>query len=307
MGHRTSVVSGEASSRKRLIDGEALLFLAFVGPNLALFVLFSFWPIVNAAWLSLRRWDMIAPVKRFVGLSNYAYLARDPVFHTVLRNSAVYTLGAAGGTLLLGLALALLLNQPLRGRDGAKAVLFAPSLVSGAAIGVIWTYLFDARFGVFARLLSAIGLVSPAWLSDPPWAMTAIIIVSIWRDLGFATVIFLAGLQAIPRDLYEAAKVDGSGPMWRFRAVTLPMLSPILFFLGITTLLAAVQSFDIIQVMTKGGPVDATNTLIYYVYQQGFVNFNAGRSTAASIVLFALMLAVTLLQVRFAERRVHYA
>ncbi len=289
------------------IDREALLFLAFVGPNLLLFAIFSFWPIVNSAWLSLHRWDMIAPVKKFVGLDNYRYLTHDPVFHTVLRNSAIYTIAAAGGTLLLALGLALLLNQPLHGRDGAKAVLFAPSLVSGAAIGVVWIYLFDPRFGVIARLLGIVGLPSPAWLSDPPWAMTAIVIVSIWRDLGFATVIFLAGLQAIPRDLYEAAKVDGSGPLWRFRAVTLPMLSPILFFLGITTLLSAIQSFDIIQVMTKGGPVDATNTLIYYVYQQGFVNFNAGRSSAASLVLFLIMLAVTLLQVRYAERRVHYA
>ncbi|MGI9252653.1 MAG: carbohydrate ABC transporter permease [Thermomicrobiales bacterium] len=288
-------------------DREALLFIAFVGPNLLFFAVFSFWPIIYSAWLSLHRWDMIAPVKRFVGADNYRYLLRDPVFHAVIGNSIVYTIGAAGGTMLLALALALLLNQPLRGRNGAKAVLFAPSLVSGAAIGVVWVYMFDPRFGVIARLLALAHLPSPAWLGDPAWAMPAIIIVSIWKDLGFATVIFLAGLQAIPRDLYEAARVDGAGAFWRFRSVTLPMLSPIVFFLGVTTLLAAIQSFDIIQVMTKGGPVDATNTLIYYVYQQGFVNFNAGRSSAASLALFLIMLAVTVMQVRYAERKVHYA
>src|SRR4029079_10825431 len=164
----------------------------------------------------------------------------------------------------------------------------------------------DPRFGLIARLLSAVNIPPPYWLTDPRWALPAVIIVYIWQNLGFTAVIYLAGLQAIPRDLYEAAKVDGAGVLWRFRSVTLPMLSPIVFFLGITSILNTFQSFDIIQVMTKGGPVDATNTLIYYVYQQGFVAFNAGRSSAAALVLFMLMLGVTLMQVRYAERRVHY-
>jgi multiple sugar transport system permease protein/sn-glycerol 3-phosphate transport system permease protein len=136
--------------------------------------------------------------------------------------------------------------------------------------------------------------------------MPAIIIVYIWKNVGFTTVIYLAGLQAIPRDLYEAARVDGAGPGWRFRSVTLPMLSPITFFLVVTSILNSFQAFDIINVMTRGGPVDATNNLIYYVYQQGFVAFNAGRAAAASIVLFVIMLIITLLQLRYSERRVHY-
>jgi multiple sugar transport system permease protein/sn-glycerol 3-phosphate transport system permease protein len=278
----------------------------FVGPNLFFFAVFSFWPIIYSFWLSFHRWDLIAPVKKFIGLENFRYLLHDDVFHTVILNTFVYTVGAVGGTMILGLLVALLLNQPLRFRDGARAVIFAPSLLSGAAISVIWIYMFDPRFGVIARLLGVFHIASPSWLSDPAWAMPAVLIVSIWKDLGFATVIFLAGLQAIPRDLYEAAKVDGAGVLWRFRSVTLPMLSPIVFFLGITSILNTFQSFDIIQVMTKGGPVDATNTLIYYVYQQGFVAFNAGRSSAASLILFFLMLAITLIQVRYGERRVHY-
>ena len=294
------------SARRWIPSGEALLFLLFVGPNLFFFAVFSFWPIIYSAWLSFHRWDLIAPVKLYVGLDQYRYLIHDEVFHAVLRNTVVYTVGAVGGTLILGLLVALLLNQPLRGRDGARAVLFAPTLLSGAAISVVWIYMFDPRFGIIARLLSLVHLTSPSWLSDPAWAMPAILIVTIWKDLGFATVIFLAGLQAIPRDLYEAAKVDGAGAWWRFRSVTLPMLSPIVFFLGVTTIINTFQSFDIIQVMTKGGPVDATNTLIYYIYQQGFVAFNAGRSSAAALVLFMLMLGITLLQVRYAERRVHY-
>ena len=285
---------------------EALLFLLFVGPNLFFFAIFSFWPIIYSAYLSTRRWDMIAPVKPFVGLNNYRYLFTDDTFRLVLRNTVVFTVVTVGGTLALGLGLALLLNQPLRGREGAKAILFAPSLLSGAAISIVWIYLFDPRFGLIARMLDVVGVASPAWLADPRWAMPAVIIVSIWKDLGFTAVIYLAGLRTIPRDLYEAAKVDGAGPWWRFRSVTLPMLSPIVFFLGVTSLLNTIQSFDIIQVMTRGGPVDSTTTLIYYVYQQGFVAFNAGRASAAAIILFVAMLGITLAQVRWAERQVHY-
>ena len=285
---------------------EALLFLLFVGPNLFFFAVFSFWPIIYSAYLSTRRWDMIAPVKPFVGLNNYRYLFTDDTFRLVLRNTVVFTGVTVGGTLVLGLGLALLLNQPLRGREGAKAIVFAPSLLSGAAISIVWIYLFDPRFGLIARMLDVVGVASPSWLADPRWAMPAVIIVSIWKDLGFTAVIYLAGLRTIPRDLYEAAKVDGAGPWWRFRSVTLPMLSPIVFFLGVTSLLNTIQSFDIIQVMTRGGPVDSTTTLIYYVYQQGFVAFNAGRASAAAIILFVAMLGITLAQVRWAERQVHY-
>jgi len=195
----------------------------------------------------------------------------------------------------------------LRGRDGARAVLFAPTLLSGAAISVVWIYMFDPRFGIIARLLSLVHLTSPSWLSDPTWAMPAILIVTIWKDLGFATVIFLAGLQATPRDLYEAAKVDGAGAWWRFRSVTLPMLSPIVFFLGVTSILNTFQSFDIIHTLTRGGPANATNTLIYYLYEQGFVGFKAGRAGVVAVVIFAILFIITVIQLRYLERRVTYS
>jgi len=305
-----AVPSAVARSRRvglRFWRAEWFLFLLFVGPNLLLFGIFTYWPMLYNGYLSLVRWDMLSPVKTFVGLANYRALATDATFLTVLRNSLVFTLGAVGGSLLLGLATALLLNRPLRGRAGARAVLFAPTLLSGAAIGIVWVYVFDPRYGLLRSLLSPLGLTAPAWLTDPSWAMPAVIIVYVWKNVGFATVIYLAGLQAIPRDLYEAARVDGAGALWRFRSVTLPMLSPISFFLVVTSLLNSFQAFDIIRVMTQGGPVDATNTLIYYVYQQGFVAYNAGRAAAAAMVLFAIMFGITLVQLRYAEERVHYA
>ncbi len=295
-------------SRRARVDArkEWVLFILFMLPNLVLFGLFTFWPMIENIRLSTQRWDMISPVRLGVGLDNYRYLIESGTFHRVLLNTTYFTVAAVGLSLLLGLIVALLLNQPLRFRDGARAVVFAPTLLSGAAIGIVWSYIFDPQYGLMAQVLGWVGVSSPDWLNRPEWAMPAIIIVYVWKNLGFAAVIFLAGLQAIPRDLYDAAKVDGANVWWRFRSVTLPMLSPITFFLVVTSILNTFQAFDIIRVMTQGGPVDSTNTLIFYVYEQGFVALNAGRSAAASLVLFALMMIVTLVQLRFTERKVHY-
>jgi ABC-type sugar transport system permease subunit len=301
------VVSDAVGRLQRLASAEWLIFILFIGPNLLLFSIFSYWPMLYNAYLSTVRWDMIAPVKRPVGLENYRYLISDANFHLVLKNTFVFTFGAVGGSLMLGLLVALLLNQPLRGRNAARAVLFAPTLLSGAAISVVWVYMFDPRYGLLAQVLSTVRIPSPAWLTDPTWALPAIIIVYIWKNLGFTVVIFLAGLQAIPKDLYEAARVDGAGAVRQFWNITLPQLSPISFFLMVTSLLSSFQAFDLIKVMTNGGPVDSTNTLIFYFYEQGFVNFNAGRAAASSLLLFVIMFGVTMVQLRYSERKVHYA
>lgn len=291
--------------RSRL-NKEWIVFLLFVFPNLALFAIFTFWPMIRAFYLSTVRWDMISPTKKQVGLDNYRYLLNNEDFRETLWNSVYFTIGSIGGTLILGLAAALLLNLPLRGRDGVRAAVFAPNLLSGAAISIIWVYIFDPRFGLMKDFLGWFGITSPNWLLDPQWAMPAIIIVSVWKSVGFATVIYLAGMQAIPKDLYEAAKVDGAGPWWRFKSVTLPMLSPVMFFLVVTSVLSSFQSFDVIRIMTQGGPVNSTSTLIWYIYEQGFVAFNAGRSSAATVMLFLVLLFFTIFQVRYSERRVHY-
>ena len=304
---RNQLAVRSSSRRPRWNDGkEWILFILFMLPNFVLFGLFTFWPMIENMRLSTQRWDLISPVRRSVGSANYRYLLENDTFHKVLFNTAYFTVAAVGLSLLLGLMVALLLNQPLKLRNGARAVVFAPTLLSGAAIGIVWSYIFDPRYGLVAEGLRWVSLSSPDWLNQPAWSMPAIIIVYVWKNMGFAAVIFLAGLQAIPRDLYDAARVDGANIWWRFRSVTIPMLSPIAFFLLITSILNTFQAFDIIRVMTQGGPVDSTNTLIYYVYEQGFVALNAGRSAAASFVLFGLMMIITLVQLRFAEQRVHY-
>lgn len=285
---------------------EWLLFVLLVGPNLLLFAVFTYWPLLYNGYLSFVRWNFLRPQKPFVGLDNYLDVFSSAQFWTIVANTATFTIWSVGLTLLLGLGLALLLNQPLRQRNAARAVLFSPAVMSGAVVAVVWSYLFDPRYGLVDQLLGLVGLSSPDWLGSTFWAMPAVIIVYVWKNLGYAVVIYLAGLQGIPRELYDAARVDGAGPWHRFWHVTLPGLSPVAFFLSVTSVLATFQSFDIIKVLTDGGPVSATTTLIYHLYELGFVSYDAGKAGVVAVVLFAIMLALTLIQLRYLERRVSY-
>ncbi|MGC4190457.1 MAG: sugar ABC transporter permease [Thermomicrobiales bacterium] len=293
--------------RAKLWEKDWVLFILFMFPNLFLLSLFTFKPAIQNLIISFQRVNLLNNKTRWIGLDNYRYIFNHPTFQQVLWNTLYFTVCTLVGVLVLGLLVALLLNQKLRFRDGARAIVFAPYLLSGAAIGIVWAYIFDPRFGLLAQILSWVGISSPNWLNDPNWAMPAIIVVYVWKNLGFAATIFLAGLQAIPQDLYEAAKIDGANAWWRFRSVTLPMLSPISFFLLVTTVLGTFQAFDIQRVMTKGGPAYATTTLVYYVYDQGFGQAaNWGRAAAAALTLFVTMLAVTIIQFRASRDQVHY-
>ena len=297
---RTSRIS--STERK-----EWLLFALLVGPNLLLFTVFTYWPLIYNGYLSFVKWDMLAPVKLWVGFDNYRFLFTQPEFIGILLNTLVFTVATVLLTTALGLAMALLLNLSLRGRNVVRSIVFSPVMLSGAAIGIVWIYIFDPRYGLLDMLLGIIGLSSPNWLLDTAWAMPAVVIVHTWKTVGYAVVIYLAGLQAIPRELYEAVVVDGGGAWARLRHITLPGLSPVIFFLILTTVLTGFQAFDIIKVMTNGGPVNATTTLVYYLYEEGFVAFNAGRAGVASVLLFGIMFAFTSVQMRYEERQVHYA
>src|ERR1051326_7177191 len=284
-----------------------LTFLGFVAPNLILLAIFSYWPLVQNLALSFTEWDMISPEKRLVGLANWVTVLGSGRFWSIALNTATFTVGSVGLTLVLGLCLALLLNQKLRFRNGARTVLFTPTVLSGAAVAIVWDFIFDPNWGMLKTSLGWVGLPSPRWVVDVHWAMPAVIIVYVWKTVGYAAVIFLAGLQGIPRELYEAARVDGANAWDRFRAVTLPGLAPISFFLLVTTVLLSFQAFDIINVMTKGGPVIATTTLLYQYYNEGFVFFHAGNASVYAVTLFVLMQTLTIVQLRYVERRVTYS
>ena len=298
--------NGLADVKKRRIDRQHLLFLAFIAPNFLLLGIFTYWPMLYQIYLSLTRWDMLAPKKTFVGLDNYTNMFGGQEFWGVLFKTFYFMGAVVAGSVVLGLGVAILLNQRLRGRNFVRSVTFAPVILSGAAVGLVWAYIFDPNYGLLRTLLEFVGVSSPDWLADTRFAMPAIIIVYLWKSLGFAVVIYLAGLQNISKDLYEAARVDGANSWVRFRHVTLPQLSPVTFFVVLTTIINSFQAFDIIAVMTGGGPADATTTLIWYIYQEGFIAFRAGVAAAAAIIMFLLLLVITVLQVRYAQRGVHY-
>jgi ABC-type sugar transport system permease subunit len=300
-------VTSGAKRRRRSDLREYGLFALFVGPNIALLAIFSYWPLIQNVALSFTEWDMIAPEKRFVGLQNWTSVLSDGRFWQIARNTLVFTAGSVGLTLLLGLALALTLNQSLKGRDAARTVLFTPTVLSGAAVAIVWYFIFDGNWGLIRTALGAFNVPSPRWVVDANWAMPAVIIVYVWKTVGYSGVVFLAGLQNIPKELYEAARVDGANAWQRFTSVTLPGLAPIAFFVLVTSLLLSFQSFDILNVLTGGGPVIATTTLLYEYYNQAFLGFHSGPAAVYGVVLFAVMLILTIVQLRYVERRVTYS
>ena len=284
---------------------EWLLFALFVFPNLFLFGVFNYWPLLYNFYLSFVDWNFIRADILWVGFRNYQRVFSSTKFYEILWNTLVFSVSSFIFTLILGLAIALLLNQRLQGRNLVRAVVFSPTMLSGAAIAVIWTYIFDPRYGLLSEILGFVGLPSPNWLISTFWAMPALIIVYVWKNMGYSVIIFLAGLQTISKDLYDAARVDGANAWDRFVHVTLPGLRPIVFFLSVTTVLQSFQAFDIIRVMTGGGPANATNTLIYHLYELGFVSFNAGQAGVVAVVLFIIMFTLTVIQFRFMDQSDH--
>ena len=303
----TSDAPVRSGAKRKGTGREYLLFFFFVAPNFFLLGAFSYWPLIYQSYLSLVRWDMVSPRKIFVGLDNYRYMFSGREFYQVVLNTFYFTGTVLVGTLIFGMALAVLLNQPLKGRFVARTIVFTPYVLSGAAIGLVWAYIFDPVYGLMRVFLGMVGLPSPNWLVDTTWAMPAIIIVYLWKNVGYSAVIYLAGLQSVPKELYEAARVDGANSLQSFWHITVPQLSPVTFFISVTTILFSIQAFDVISVMTGGGPVNATTTLVWYLYEQGFVAFRAGVAAAVGMLLFVLMLAVTIFQVFFVQRRVHYS
>lgn len=272
-------------------------------PNLVLLVVFTYRPLVDNIRLSFTDWNISAPIANGVGFANYVeWFGRDDT-RVVLRNTVVFTVATVGISMALGLALAMLLDQRLRGRNLVRSVVFAPFVISGAAVGVAFSFVFDPSFGLVSDLLTRMGIESPDFYQDPGWALFMVTATYIWKNLGYSFVIYLAALQGRRADLDEAAEIDGASAWTRFRKVLLPQLRPTTFFLSITVLLSSVQVFDIINVMTRGGPQgNGTTTLVYQVYQETFVNQRAGYGATVATVMFLILLVVTVVQVRVMDK-----
>ncbi|MBD3778798.1 MAG: sugar ABC transporter permease [Micrococcales bacterium] len=297
--------TGALRSRRR--RSALLWFLLLAGPNVALLLVFVYRPLVQSFYLSTLQWNLGSPVARQIGLGNYVELFTSRGFAQVAGTTVVFTVATVGGAMVLGLGLALLLNQRLRGRGFARTVAFAPYVLSGFAVGILWLFIFDPRYGLMREVLSWVGASSPQWYTERPWPLVMVIVVYLWKNLGYVALIYLAGLQSVPQDLRDAAALDGASPARTLRSIVLPLLTPTSFFLLVTMMLASLQSFDLIKAMTQGGPLGSTTTLMYSVYQESFVNGRAGYASAVATVLFVVLLAVTAVQMRFVQRKVHYA
>jgi ABC-type sugar transport system permease subunit len=275
----------------------------FIAPSAVALIVFTIWPIVQAFWMSLHEWSFMAQERPFVGAGNYQELVGDPRFWNALRNTVVYTI--VGGPFQIGLALllAVALNGKIRGRAFLRSAYFIPVISSLAIMAIVWAFLFDPDIGLVSAWLAELGLPRIAWLREPGTAMLAVIVVGIWKTLGFNMVILLAGLQGIPAEHYEAAEIDGASRWQQFLHITIPGLRQTLLFVTVISVIASLQAFDQIYVMTRGGPLFSTETLVSYVYRQGFELFRLGYASAISWVLFLIIVVLAVFQLRFFRYR----
>lgn len=279
----------------------------FVAPALVALGLFFFLPVVAALILSLTDFDIYAVADignlRFVGLDNYLHLLETPLFWKALGNTAWFVLLGVPLSIMMSLAAALLLDSKLaRFKGFFRTVYFAPVVTTLVAVAVIWRYLLHTKYGLVNWALGGIGIGPIDWLGDPRWSMPAIVLFAVWKNFGYNMIIILAGLQTIPEELHEAARIDGASAFQRLRHVTLPGLAPVLLVVSILTMAGYFQLFAEPYVMTQGGPVESTVSILYFMYEQGFRWWNLGFASAIAFVLFLIMFALTLLQLKVSER-----
>jgi multiple sugar transport system permease protein len=285
--------------------GEGRWVLLFLAPALIGLAVLSAGPILATFGISLTKWDMLT-APQFVGLDNYAKLLGDDRFLKALRNTVFYTVVSVPVGLTLALGLALALNQQIRGIAWIRTAYFLPLVTSATAIALVWLWIYSPT-GPLNDILAALGIPRQRWVADPTLAMPSIIAMSIWQGLPANVIIFLAGLQAIPAEYYDAASVDGAGRQKRLRNITLPLLTPSIFFTGVLALIGAFQVFDQVYVMANPGkPGEATITLVYFIYEAGFRNFKMGYAGAASWIMFLIVAVATIVYFRTQDRWVHY-
>ncbi|GIF96818.1 carbohydrate ABC transporter permease [Catellatospora citrea] len=299
----TSAAPSPRARDRRRARRNTLIGWSFILPNFLGFVVLTLVPVLAAFALSFMEWDSYNPPE-WVGLDNFTRLLNDESTKIALRNTAFYALGHVPLTMLAALGLALLLNRKIAGVGFFRAAAFFPYITSMVAVAIVWNMLFNPEFGPVNQFLQFVGVDSPpGWTTSTTWAMPAVILTSVWRDMGYYMVLFLAGLQAIPVEQYEAAKVDGASTWQRFRAVTLPGLRPVTFLVLVLLTVQSFKVFDLIVVMTDGGPGRATLVLSQQIYRRGIIEGEFGYASAISLVLFLLVLVFTLVQFWFNNRQ----
>jgi multiple sugar transport system permease protein len=293
------------SRRGGPLGGEGRWALLFLAPTLVGLAILSAGPVLATLAISVTKWDLLqAP--QFVGLDNFVQLASDDRFLKALRNTAFYTVVSVPLGMLISLFLALALNQTIRGIAWIRTAYFLPVVTSTIAVALVWQWIYSPDAGLLNQFIGLFGIPAQKWLSNPTLAMPSIVAMSVWQGLGTSIIIFLAGLQAIPTELLDAASVDGAGRWARFRNIVLPLLTPSIFFTGVLSLIDSFQVFDQIFVLSRPRPTDATITVVYFIYENGFKFFKMGYATAASWILFVIVAVFTAIYFRSQSRWVHY-
>lgn len=294
---------GKSRSSRIKYAGVVVCFLL---PSAIPLAAFTLYPMIAALWTSFHEWNLISPMN-WVGVDNYVSLIQDRKTRDAFAHTIYYILGYLPLVYIGGLALALALNSRIKGRTLLRGIYFLPVVTSWIAVALVWRWLLNPASGVVNVVLENFGIAGPGWYTDPAWAMPSIILASAWKDLGFVMIILLAGLQAIPQDVYEAATIDGAGWWRRLVNVTLPMLSPATFFVVIISLINGFQVFDQVYAMTGGGPAGASQVVVQQIYDLTFRYGSAGEASALSWMLFVLVLAITVVQIRGQKKWVNYA
>jgi multiple sugar transport system permease protein len=281
------------------------LIALFLLPAFLPLIVFRLLPMLASLWVSLLKWNLLRPWE-FIGLQNYQTVLTDPKFHKALLNTLYYMVGYLPLVLMGALTVALLLNSKLKGIAFFRGIYFLPVVTSWVVVALLWKWLLSPEGGFVNYTLGIFGIDGPGWWTDPNWAMPSIILASVWKDLGFNMLILLAGLQSIPEQLYEAARIDGANAWRRIRSVTLPLLTPSILFVTILAMIGAFQVFDQVYVMTEGGPAGATTVVMEQVVKKAFKYGLMGEASAMSWILFAIILTFTVLQLKFQKKWVHY-
>lgn len=303
-----SAARTEAERTKRgKVARDAAAFALFAGPNLVLLGLFTFRPMVYSLWVSLTSWRLPGRTRDFVGLENYVRLAHDPEFGRVLINTLAYSAAVVLTAQTLAFVLALALNRQRRGAAVFRFLAFTPHVTLTVAAAIAWLLVLDSANGPGAAVYGALGVEGPRWLGDSRLALPALAIVGAWKEVGFATLFFLAGLQSLPDSPYEAARLEGVRPWREAVSLTVPLMGPLILFMAVSGFVAAFKTFDTIAVMTQGGPVyPDSSLLVYHLYRTGFREYELGYASALANVLWVVLLVFAAIQLRGARRRVSY-
>ncbi len=279
----------------------------FLSPTLLIFSVFVLFPVIFSFYLSFHKWNMFSRERSFIGLENYGRIITSADFWIVVKHTAVYTLGTVPLNMVLALAVAYFLNKKIAGKKFLRAAFFTPVIISPVAAAVIWRWVYEPNYGILNYSLSWLHIQPVNWLNDPTAAMFSLIIMGVWKSFGVNMVLFAAGLQGIPEHYYEAASIDGAGSLSKFWNITIPLLSPTTFFILVMSIIGSFQVFDIVYVLTSGGPLDSTKVLVFYLYENAFKYFEMGYASAVAYLMFAMIFILTLLQMKYFQKRVHYS